>query len=65
MTTNLPTKLLRAVDVAEILNVSKPMVYKLMRTNEIPTVKIGKAIRVRPADLHNFIRENLISANRG
>lgn len=51
--------LLKATDVAEILNISKSMAYRLMQIKEIPTVCIGSAKRVRPADLHNYINQNL------
>ena len=51
--------LLKATEVAEILNISKSMAYRLMQTREIPTVCIGNAKRVRPVDLHNYITANL------
>jgi len=56
-------KLLKAPDVAEILNISRAMAYRLMQTREIPTVCIGTARRVRPEDLHNYINTNLTPAN--
>jgi len=34
-----------------------------MQTREIPTVKIGAACRVRPVDLQNYIKSNLVPAN--
>ncbi len=55
--------LLKATEVAEILNISKSMAYRLMQTREIPTVNIGNAKRVRPVDLHNYIHANLNLAN--
>ncbi len=55
--------LLKATDVAEILNISKSMAYRLMQTREIPTVNIGTARRVRPVDLHNYIHTNLTPIN--
>ena len=55
--------LLKATDVAEILNISKSMAYRLMQVREIPTVSIGTAKRVRPVDLHSYINQNLTSAN--
>lgn len=51
--------LLKATDIAEFLNISKFMAYRLMQTGEIPTINIGKAKRVRPLDLHNFINRNI------
>ncbi len=56
-------KLLKATEVAEILNISRSLAYKLLKNRTIPTVRVGTAIRVRPADLNNYIRENLNSAN--
>ena len=57
------TRLLKANDVAEILNISKSMAYRLMQTKKIPTVNIGNAKRVRPLDLHDFINANLVEAS--
>ena len=55
--------LLKATDVAEILNISRVMAYRLMQTREIPTVSIGTAKRVRPVDLHDYINTQLTPAN--
>lgn len=52
-------KLLKATEVAEHLNVSRALVYRLMQTEKIQSVKIGTARRVRPEDLKLFIEENL------
>ena len=56
---NIPSdRLLKAGEVAGILNVSKSLVYQLMRQRELQTVKIGAARRVRPKDLKAFIEDN-------
>ncbi len=52
------TKLLKAPEVAVILNCSKAFVYKLIKQRQLPSVQIGYSIRVRPEDLNHFIREN-------
>ena len=62
--TFLMNPLLRANDVAEILNISVPMAYRLMQRNEIRTVKIGKSRRVRGEDLNSFIENNLSPINK-
>ena len=56
-------QLLKAIEVAEILNISRALAYRLMQTRDIPTVRIGTARRVRPVDLHNYINDNLIPEN--
>jgi excisionase family DNA binding protein len=54
-------KLLRAQDVAELLSVSRSFAYALMQSGQLPTVQLGRAVRVRPEDLEEFIQLNLTS----
>ncbi len=53
------THLLRAHEVAKILNVSQALAYRLMQMGDIPCVRIGTAVRVRPEDLDEYIEANL------
>ena len=52
-------KLLKATDVAEILNISRSMTYRILQTGQIRSISIGEARRVRPGDLADFINRNL------
>jgi excisionase family DNA binding protein len=58
----LESKLLRATEVAQILNVSRAFAYRLMQQGKIRTVVIAKARRVRPVDLQDFIENCLAPA---
>jgi excisionase family DNA binding protein len=58
-TSLLPERLLTAVEIAKILNVSRAFAYQLMRQGKIRTVFIAGARRVRPEDLRNFIEVHL------
>lgn len=58
---HLPERLLTAVEVAKVLNISRAFAYQLMRQGKIRTVFIAGARRVRPADLSTFIESNLHS----
>jgi len=51
-------KLLTAEEVAEILGISRSKAYRMMRVKEIPTITIGKNVRVSEDDLEEFILEN-------
>lgn len=51
------TRLLKSEEVAEILQVSKAHAYVLMKRGEIPSVRIGKIVRVRLEDLERYISE--------
>jgi excisionase family DNA binding protein len=52
-------KLLKGNEVAKLLNVSRSFAYLLMQTGHIPTVRLGRSIRVRPQDLVEYIEENI------
>ena len=41
-------RLLKAVEVADILNISKSLTYRLMKQGEIPVIHINQAVRVHP-----------------
>jgi len=48
-------RLLKAAEVARILNISRALSYRLLETGELPTVRIRKAVRVKPQDLFEYI----------
>ncbi len=49
-------QLLKAVDIARILNISKALAYRLIQQGHIPVVRINHAVRVKPSDLEEFIK---------
>ena len=51
-------ELLKWEDVARILNISRSFAYLLMKRGEIPSVRLGRSIRVRPSDLDLYIEKN-------
>jgi excisionase family DNA binding protein len=59
--TNELTPLLRGSDVANILNISRSLAYQLIQRGEIPSIKIGRAVRVRSKDLEDFISNGILS----
>jgi len=50
-------QLLKSEEVARILHVSRSFAYLLMKRGDIPTVRVGNAIRVLPGDLEQYIQE--------
>ena len=52
-------RLLKATEVAEILNVSRAFAYQLMKQGKIRTVSIENARRVRPQDLKTYIEAHI------
>jgi len=57
-------QLLKVPDVAETLSLSKSKVNEMLRTGEIPSIKIDKSRRVRQEDLDAFIAERQTTSTR-
>lgn len=51
-------RLLKGREVAQVLNISRSQAYKLMQQGEIPTVRIGRSVRVRYEHLLEFVEHN-------
>lgn len=51
--------LLRVTDVADYLNISRSLAYQLIQSGQIPSVRMGRSVRVRPQDLNNFINQKI------
>jgi excisionase family DNA binding protein len=49
--------LLKPQDVAQRLKISRAMAYKLLTRGDLPSVKIGRIVRVREADLEAYIQK--------
>ena len=48
-------RLLKPAEVAQLLQLSLGHTYALMKRGEIPSIRIGTNVRVRPADLDRYI----------
>ncbi|TFH34405.1 MAG: DNA-binding protein [Anaerolineales bacterium] len=49
------SRLLNAQDVAAALNMGLSTVYQLVERGELPSIQIGRSVRIRPEDLEKFI----------
>jgi excisionase family DNA binding protein len=54
-------RLLKAMDVAMILNISRALSYRLMESGMIPSIRINRVVRVKPSDLKRFIESQRFS----
>lgn len=53
-------ELLKAEDVAQMLQVSKHYIYQLKAERKIPFIKIGGCVRFRRSDVESWINANLV-----
>jgi len=49
------SRLLNAQDVAAALNMGLSTVYQLVERGELPSIRIGRSVRIRLQDLEKFI----------
>jgi len=50
--------LLTGEDIARIMQISLAHAYRLMQGPDLPVIRIGKMVRVKPADLEKFLHEH-------
>lgn len=53
-------QLLTVAEVAELLRVSTMTVYRLIRSGELPAVRVGRNYRVRRGDLDGYLQEQVV-----
>jgi excisionase family DNA binding protein len=49
---------LTVADLCEVLGIGRTLAYQLIAERTIPAVRIGRAIRVRKADIEEWLEEN-------
>ncbi len=50
-------RLLKAADIARILNISKALAYRLIQRGEIPVIRISHAVRIKRSDLEDYVKK--------
>jgi excisionase family DNA binding protein len=53
-------ELLTVAEVADMLRVSTMTVYRLIRTGELPAVRVGRSYRVKRADLDAYLEAQVV-----
>ena len=49
--------LLNVLELTEIFEVRKSTIYRFLESGEIPTVRVGRQVKVRAGDLLNYLQE--------
>jgi excisionase family DNA binding protein len=52
--------LLTVAEVAAGMRVSNMTVYRLIKSGELPAVRVGKGYRIRESDLQRFLEERSV-----
>jgi excisionase family DNA binding protein len=59
----MPRELLTAAEVADQLRVSTMTVYRLIRSGEIPAVRVGRNYRVAAEALDQYLQAQLVNGD--
>ncbi len=57
-------KFMTLEDVADMLGVNYQLIYRLVRSGELPAIRLGRVYRVTQEDLQSYL-ENQKTANKG
>ncbi len=57
--------LLRPMDVARVLQVSRSAVYELAATGRLPVVRLGRSVRIHREALERLLRDEAAAAAKG
>ena len=57
--------LLTVAEVAAGMRVSNMTVYRLIKSGELPAVRVGKGYRIRESELHRFLEERSVQVEGG
>ena len=57
--------LLTVAEVANAMRVSNMTVYRLIKSGELPAVRVGKNYRLRETDLERFLEERSVRTEGG
>ena len=49
-------RLLTATEVADLMRVSRMTVYRLIKTGEMPSLRVGRGYRFREEDVQEYLR---------
>jgi len=57
--------LLTVAEGAAGMRVSNMTVYRLIKSGELPAVRVGKGYRIRESELHRFLEERSVRVEGG
>ena len=55
-------RLLTVNEVADLLRVSRMTVYRLIKTGDMPAIRVGRNYRLREEDVHRYLMERYTEA---
>ena len=57
-------ELLTPLEVADAMRVSTMTVYRLVKSGQIPAIRVGKHLRIRVADLNAYLESRMVTPSQ-
>lgn len=57
-------ELLTPQEVADAMRVSTMTVYRLVKSGQIPAIRVGKHLRIRVADLNAYLESRMVTPSQ-
>lgn len=54
--------LLTVAEVAALMRVSNMTVYRLIKSGQLPALRVGKNYRIRESDMHQYLDKGSVTA---
>ena len=58
-------RLLTVGEVADAMRVSNMTIYRLIKSGQLPTIRVGKNYRVRESDMNQYLSERSVHPDEG
>lgn len=55
-------RLLTVGEVAAVMRVSNMTVYRLIKSGQLPALRVGKNYRIRESDMNHYLNEGSVTA---
>lgn len=55
--------LLKVPEAVAVTGYSRPFIYRLIEEGRLPSVRVGRSVRVRREDLERFIEEHMVGGD--
>ncbi|MDI7253385.1 MAG: helix-turn-helix domain-containing protein [Actinomycetota bacterium] len=58
-------RFLTVAEVAEMMRVSKMTVYRLVKSGQIPAIRVGKNYRIKESDVNEYLSRGTQRVDKG
>ncbi len=62
---DVPNRFMTVSEVADLMRVSTMTVYRLIKSGDLPAVRVGKSYRIRERDIDTYLNASYLDSSTG